>query len=166
MYTAVQMYRVTTMNVSILPLLSMKPQIKRKRCWWAIKENDPSFYPFIAVGNNLEKIRNHIETYDLNRYRVSSVFSGLSWAARESHSRSRILQIDVQYFCTEWEPEVQSSLGSKRDRTWRGVVFFSEICCPTLSCFWNELCIHEKRKRNVGMNDVSENVRERERKSK
>jgi hypothetical protein len=39
------------------------------------KRNDPSFYPFTAVGNNLENIRNHIETYDLNRYRVSSVFS-------------------------------------------------------------------------------------------
>jgi hypothetical protein len=67
------------------------------------KRNDSSFYPFTAVGNNLEKIRNHIETYNLNRYRVSPVFSGLSWAARESHSPSRILQIDVQYFCTEWE---------------------------------------------------------------
>lgn len=30
------------------------------------KRNDPSFYPFTAaVGNNLEKIRNHIETYTI-----------------------------------------------------------------------------------------------------
>lgn len=29
------------------------------------KRNDPSLYPFTAVGNNLEKIRNHIETYVL-----------------------------------------------------------------------------------------------------